>query len=262
MVRSNRGFTAEELWVECDGMRIFGKLYLPENYDGTRHLPAIICAHFFSGSHVTSSVWARMMARAGYAAYAFDFCGGSPDSRSSGATTECTIFTHAADLSAIIDAFKKLDMIDPASIFLLGQSQGGAVSAMAAAERGDDVAGLILLYPAFVIHQSAVDRFGSPENVPETYLQFGQELGREYALAALSYDFYEHVGAYTGPVIMFQGDADEMEPKVFSDRAAACYADLDYEIIPGAGHVFQGEDRAHVAARITAFVAEHSRKTD
>ncbi|MDO5107021.1 MAG: hypothetical protein Q4D39_01960, partial [Coriobacteriaceae bacterium] len=120
-------------------------------------------------------------------------------------------------------------------------------------------AGLVLLYPAFVIHQSAVDRFGSPDNVPETYLQFGQELGREYALAALSYDFYEHVGAYTGPVIMFQGDADDMEPKEFSDRAASCYADLDYEIIPRAGHVFEGEDRAHVAARIAAFVAEHSR---
>ena len=83
--------------------------------------------------------------------------------------------------------------------------------------------------------------------------------GRDYALAALSYDFYEHVGAYTGPVIMFQGDADDMEPKEFSDRAASCYADLDYEIIPGAGHMFEGEDRAHVAARIAAFVAEHSR---
>lgn len=256
---ANRGFTSEDLWVERGNQRIYGKLYLPEGYDGSRRLPAIICAHYFSGSHCTSAVWARLMARAGYAAYAFDFCGGSPLSRSTGATTECTIFTHAADLSAIIDAFKKLDAVDPSSIFLLGQSQGGAVSAMAAAERGDDVAGLVLLYPAFVIHQSAVDRFGSPENVPETYLQFGQELGRDYALAALSYDFYEHVGAYTGPVIMFQGDADDMEPKEFSDRAASCYADLDYEIIPGAGHMFEGEDRAHVAAHVAAFVAEHSR---
>ena len=258
MTRSSRGFTANELWVEYDGKRIYGKLYLPEGLEEGACVPCVICSHFFSGSHITASVWARLMAKAGYAAYAFDYCGSSPTSLSSGKTTECSIYTHADDLSAVLDAMRALDVVDPESVFLLGQSQGGAISAMVAAERPDDVAGLVLLYPAFIIHKAAIDRFGSPENVPKTYTMFGQELGGMYALAALEYDFYEHIGAYTGPVIMFQGDADDMEPKEITDRAAACYADIDYEIIPGAGHIFQGDDRAHVAERVSAFVALHA----
>ena len=46
---------------------------------------------------------------------------------------------------------------------------GGAVSAMVASERPADVAGLILLYPAFIIHDLAVKMFGSAENAPEVY---------------------------------------------------------------------------------------------
>ena len=250
----NRGFTSEELWVEHDGERIYGKLFLPENLADGARIPAVICSHYFGGSHSASAIWARMMARAGFAAYAFDFCGSSPTTLSSGKTTERSIFTEAADLSAILDAIKALDMVDPSSVILLGQSQGGAVSAMVAVERSADIAGLVLLYPAFIIHDKAVSMFGSPENVPDTYTLFGQELGRVYALAALSYDFFENIGGYTGPVLMFQGDVDEKEPKELTDRAASIYADVDYEIIEGAGHHFDGDDRAHVGERIAAFV--------
>lgn len=253
----SRGFVSEELWVEHDGKRIFGKLYLPEERQEGVRLPAVICSHFFGGTYRTSGVWARLMARAGFAAYAFDFCGGSPKSRSTGSTLECSIATEAADLSAILDAIKALDSVDPGSVFLLGQSQGGAVSAMVAAARPDDVAGLALLYPAFIIHDDAVSRFGSPENVPETY-EMWLELGRVYAIDAMAYDFFEHIGAFTGPVIMFQGTADDMEPPAYTDRAAEVYANVDYEHIEGAGHEFAGDDQKHVAERIAAFVRAHA----
>ena len=255
---ASRGFVTEELWVEHDGKRVYGKLYLPEQIEDGARVPAVICSHFFGGTHRTSAVWARLMARAGYAAYAFDFCGGSPKSLSTGATTECSIKTEAADLLAILDTIRKLEMVDPSSVFLLGQSQGGAVSAMVAAERPSDIAGLVLLYPAFVIHDDAVRRFGSPENVPETY-EMWHELGRIYAVDALDYDFFEHIGAYTGPVLMFQGTADNMEPPEYTNRAAKLYQDVDYEHIEGAGHEFEGDDRAHVAERIVAFVAAHAK---
>lgn len=256
MVASS-GIVTSELWVEHDGKRVYGRLHLPDGLEEGERIPAVICSHFFGGTHRASSVWARLMARAGYAAYAFDFCGGSPKSRSTGSTTECSIKTEAADLSAILDAIKALAVVDPTSVFLLGQSQGGAVSAMVAAERPSDVAGLVLLYPAFIIHEDAVRRFGSPENVPETYVMW-HELGRVYAVDALAYDFFEHIGAFTGPVLMFQGTADDMEPPALTDRAATLYADVDYEHIEGAGHEFFGDDRTHVAERIVAFISEHA----
>ena len=256
---ASRGFVSEDLWVEHDGKRVYGKLYLPERLGDGARIPAVICSHFFGGTHRTSAVWARLMARAGFASYAFDFCGGSPKSLSTGATTECSIVTEAEDLSAILDTIKALDVVDSASVFLLGQSQGGAVSSMVAAARPNDIAGLILLYPAFIIHDDAVRRFGSAENVPETY-EMWHELGRVYAVDAMAYDFFEHIGDFTGPVLMFQGTADDMEPPAYTDRAAELFADVDYEHIEGAGHEFAGDDRAHVAERIVAFVKAHTHR--
>ena len=44
--------------------------------------------------------YAKALAKKGYAVYCFDFCGGSPGSRSSGSTLEMSIFTEQKDLAA------------------------------------------------------------------------------------------------------------------------------------------------------------------
>lgn len=251
-------FTERELWVERGEMRIFGVLYLPEGTSAKSPKPAVICSHVLGGTHESSGKYAAEMASRGYVAYAFDFCGGSVESRSTGKTTESSIKTEAADLTAVFDVIRSLPEVDERNMFLFGQSQGGAVSAMVAAERPDDIAGLILLYPAFIIHGLAVKMFGTPENAPETY-SLWLELGHIYAVDAIEYDFYEHIGAFTGPVLMFQGTADRLEPQRYTDRAAEVYADVDYELFDGVGHSFQGEVRQHVLDRACAFIACHAR---
>ena len=100
----------------------------------------------------------------------------------------------------------------------------------------------------------AVDMFGTPENAPETY-RLWLDLGHIYAVDAIEYDFYEHIGDYKGPVLMFQGTADFLEPKRYTDRAAEVYANVDYEVFEGVGHNFQGEVRQHVHERVDAFIA-------
>ena len=252
----NERITERELWVQRDDMRIFGVLYLPEGADGSHPVPAVICSHKLGGTHEGSGKYAREMAARGYVAYAFDFCGGANESRSSGKTTDHSIKTEAADLTAVLDVVRALPEVDERNVFLFGQSQGGAVSAMVAAERPDDVAGLVLLYPAFIIHSLAVKMFGTPDNTPETY-SLWLELGRIYAVDAIEYDFYEHIGAYTGPVLVFQGTADRLEPKRYTDRAIEEYANVDYEVFEGVGHSFRGEVRQHVIERSLAFMAEH-----
>lgn len=59
--------------------------------------------------------------------------------------------TEVADLNAVVDMIKTLDFVDTDNIFLLGRSQGGFVSALTAAQREDDIQGMVLFYPAFVI---------------------------------------------------------------------------------------------------------------
>ena len=243
-----------ELWVSRDDMRIYGVLYLPEGASADHPRPVVICSHILGGSHVNSGRYAREMAKMGYLAYAFDFCGGSAHSLSSGKTTDHSIKTQAADLSAVLVVIESLPELDRQNIFLFGQSQGGAVSAMVAAERPDEVAGLVLLYPAFIIHGLAGEMFGTPENAPDTY-RLWIDLGHVYAVDAIEYDFYEHIGNYTGPVLMFQGTDDALEPKQYTDKAAEIYDNVDYEVLEGAGHGFKGAVRQHVIERVNEFVA-------
>ena len=250
--------TERELWVQRGDMRIYGVLFMPEGASPEAPRPAVICSHILGGTCENSGRYARELASHGHVAYAFDFCGGSVDSRSTGKTTESSIKTEAADLNAVFDVIRSLPEVDERNMFLFGQSQGGAVSAMVAAERPGDVAGLVLLYPAFIIHSLAVDMFGTPENAPEVY-RFCHDLGHIYAVDAIEYDFYEHIGAYTGPVLMFQGTADHFEPKRYTDRAAELYANVDYEVFEGVAHSFQGEVRQHVIDRTLAFLAANVR---
>lgn len=250
-------YEKRELWVERDGMRIFGVLFVPEGASAQHPRPAVICSHILGATHKNSGKYAREMASRGYVSYAFDFCGGSVESRSSGKTTESSIKTEAADLSAVLDDVLVLPEVDKRKVFLFGQSQGGAVSAMVAAERPDDVAGLILLYPAFIIHDLAVEMFGTVDNTPETY-RLWLDLGRVYAVDAIEYDFYERIGAFTGPVLVFQGTADNLEPQRCTDRAVEEYADVDYEVFEGVGHSFQGDLRNYVHERVDAFISSHT----
>ena len=128
-------------------------IYVPEN--AGEKLPAVIFSHGFGGNYRVGAQYAEILAENGYAVYCFDFCGGSPGSRSDGSTLEMSVFTEKDDLDAVIETIRGLDYIDGDNIFLMGSSQGGAVSAIAAAERKEDIRGMILLYPAFVLADRA-----------------------------------------------------------------------------------------------------------
>ena len=96
-------------------------------------MPAVIFSHGFGGSYRAGTSYAEKLAQNGYVVYCFDFCGGSPESRSDGSTLEMSVFTEQADLEAVITRVKGLDYVDSDNLFLIGTSQGGAVSALTGA---------------------------------------------------------------------------------------------------------------------------------
>ena len=138
-----------EVWSERDGNRIFGMMYY--NSASSRKQPAVILSHSSSLTHEAMSGYALAIAKMGYAAYCFDFCGGSDKSKSDGKTDEMTVFTEVEDLRAVVKTVKSQANVEPSQVFLLGSSQGGLVSALLADECPDDFAGMILFYPAFNI---------------------------------------------------------------------------------------------------------------
>lgn len=83
---------------------------------------------------------------------------------------EMSVATEATDLLLVIDRIRALPEVDENRVILLGQSRGGFISTIVADTRPDDVAALVLLYPALVIHDNMVGRFGNPEDVPEIYV--------------------------------------------------------------------------------------------
>lgn len=233
-------FETQELWTEREGKRIYGVLYVPQGA-GDR-MPALLCSHGFGGSWRSCAQYAEAMAARGYVVYCFDFCGGSPGSRSDGTTLEMSIFTEQADLEAVLAMAQGLDFVDPDRIFLLGTSQGGAVSAITAAEHADEIRGLILLYPAFVLVDNANERYSSPEEIPKSTFFLWMEVGRAYFAPLIGYDIYEDIAGYEKEVLLLHGDADDIVPLSYSERALEVYPEARLQVLPGAGHGFYGED--------------------
>ncbi|MBE5775789.1 MAG: alpha/beta hydrolase [Clostridiales bacterium] len=116
----------------------------------------LILSHGFGGSHTNHQDYADFFLSKGMSVFNLDFCGGGLESKSDGSMLEMTVLTEAADLNAVIDHFKN----DPrfTKLFLMGFSQGGFVSSYVAAQRPEDVAGLVLEYPAYVLQDDARKR--------------------------------------------------------------------------------------------------------
>lgn len=241
-------YETQELWAQRDENRIYGLIYIPQN--AGEEMPAVIISHGFGGSHRSGAQYAQALAGRGYVVYCFDFCGGSPGSRSDGSTLEMSLFTEQADLEAVIAMVRALDYVDADNLFLLGTSQGGVVSALAGAAHPQDIRGMVLLYPAFVMVDEANARFQSAADIPETYFFMWMEVGRAYFEPLLDYDIYAEIAAYTNDVLLIHGDADSIVPLSYSERAAEVYPSAQLLVIPGAGHGFSGADAQQAIAAI------------
>lgn len=239
------------MWVEAHGKRIFGQLYVPS---GTaKPKGAVICSHPFGGTHRNGAEYASAFADAGITAFAFDFCGGSPASMSSGKTTDASLRTERDDLLDVIDAVKALDLVNEQKVFLEGQSQGGAVSVLAAAERPCDVAGLVLMYPAFVIPEDMKRRFGSEEGVPK-YFDLWMRLGKVYAVDAMGIDFAATASRCPMPALIYQGTDDDIEPAEATERVATRFPNAQLNLIRGAGHGFYGDVQKRIIEESVSFM--------
>lgn len=227
-----------EIEVMNDGQKIYGVAYIPEGKNG--RISLVICCHGLGGSYITNEDYAVFLASRGIAAYCFDFRGGG-GSRSDGETTDMSIMTEVSDIEAILDASSQWEFVDPDQIVLLGTSQGGAASAIAAARHKDEIAGAILLYPAFLMHDEIHRQFASLDDVPDSFFFRWITLGRVYAEDIWDYDVYDEIKNYDKKVLLMHGDEDDIVPIRYSERASEVYPDADYYVIPGAGHGFYGE---------------------
>ncbi len=239
-----------ELWCQRDTNRIYGVMYY--HPEATTKQPAVILSHSSSLTHEAMKGYAAQIAQMGYAAYCFDFCGGSGESRSDGSTDDMTVFTEVEDLRAVANTVKALDDVDSTQVYLLGSSQGGLVSALLADECPDAFAGMILFYPAFNIPEmvkmfSGLGSMGS-------WGDFGgmMSMSENYINSIKDFDVWSHIGQFAKPVCIIHGTKDIIVPISNSEKAMALYPSATLHRIEGANHGFNSANLGSMGSMMGA----------
>ncbi|MBQ3447850.1 MAG: alpha/beta fold hydrolase [Synergistaceae bacterium] len=243
------------------GKTLRGLLYKPET-NGER-IPIVLCAHELGSNH--RRLWPQYgeaLAAEGIAVYTFDFAGGGPKSRvdgqpgslSDGETTEMSVMTEAADLEAVLEAVKGWDFVDPDRIAIIGGSQGGAVSVITAARHAGEIRGLVLLYPALLIRDDLHKKFPNKDACPPVYSYNGWlDVSPIYVRDMWDYDIYADMPKFTKSVLLLHGDKDNIVPMEYITKARETYPDVEFHVIDGGLHGFEGETFSQAIGYIKSY---------
>lgn len=238
--------------LSCMGSscEIMGELYLPES--DVMSLPLVILCHGFNSAGADLADIAEHLAETGILSYTFDFPGGSL--RSNGSTLDMSIEAQQADLRRVIDMVSQLDKADNGRIYLYGESQGGFVSALTAAEMPDRIAGLFLVYPAFCIPDDWCGK--DPAELEGPFEFMGLEISSKFYDSVPRYDVFEHVKSFDGPVKIWHGDCDTVVDISYSRRLEKALPDASLTVVGGCGHGFPPLERERIAAEICDRIAD------
>lgn len=244
-------YTKETLNIENEEKSIAGVLYRPITEEKR---PLVILCHGYKSTYMSLQYMATQVADRGCLTYVFDFCGGAPGSRSSGTMEEMSVMTEREDLNLVIDTLtQELADVYDGRVFLCGWSQGGYVVTATATARPEDIAGVLLLAPAFHIDDFVHSSFESFEEIPETITE---ELGYHYFADIWDYDIFEQMPQYTGPVVIYHGDADSAVDYTYSERAVEAFPNATLTVMPGTTHMFVNAEFDTFADAVAELVAQ------
>lgn len=220
-----------------DGKKIVGTTYYPK---GKGPFPLIIYAHGYGYNSDVLSIEPLLKQKIAYCH--FDFRGGSPFSKSGGSSLEMSVLTEADDLSAVLDTAKKDPKINNKHIFFCGGSQGGYVSTVVATKRPQEIAGLFLISPAFVISAMKQIYFNG-HNLKGPY-QFGNmQISQKYLDDVDRYPIYPHMHQYSGLVSIYHGDNDSLVPIQYAEKAVSSFPQTTLTRFPHGGHMLYSQQK-------------------
>ncbi len=244
--------STQELWIDNGKRRIYGELFTPRQSKDSSKQPIAIIAHGFNGSFDYGRNYFSAMGTMGYQCYTFDFPCGSVRSRSDNNTLGMSILDEVSDLKAIVNHFHRQGH---RHIVLIGESQGGLVAALTAAELTDEVAQLVLVYPALCIPDNWRERYPRVEDIKDVTELWGVKMGRRFFEEIHDMHPLDIIGKYRGSVLIVQGDADRVVSMEDSRRAQQLYSPgTRLHIIAGAGHGFKPQEFEQEVEQLKAFL--------
>ena len=249
----NTKYRIEQTDIFNQDKKIYGEFYIPD----LKSFPLVIICHGFGETHNGTKDLAEVFALNGIGAFIFDFCGGSNDSLSDGKTTEMSVLTEADDLFAVLDEMKKNLLVDKDKIFLVGKSQGGYVTTFVAAHRVEEIAGMALWYPAYVIEDDAQERLDKYPPFIDEMDVMGTKISRKYNLDAVSANIYTWMRLFYKDVLIIHGTADSIVPVSYAQEAAETFPNAKLITIERAEHGFHGLERPNVIRMTFDFINDH-----
>lgn len=242
--------SVEPLWIDNGSRHIYGELFTPQTVKKKK--PIAIIAHGFNGTHDYARNYHETLSRLGYQCYAFDFPCGFVHSRSDNNTMNMSILDEVSDLKAIVKYFRSKGN---QHIVLVGESQGGLVSALTAAELKKEVSQLVLVYPALCIPDNWRQRYPRKEDIQDVTELWGVKMGRRFFEEIHEMKPLDVIGQYRGPVLIIQGDADRVVSMDDSRRAQQLYAPgTKLHVIAGAGHGFKPNEFREEMEQLSTFL--------
>ena len=167
-----------------------------------------------------------------------------------------TLFTEKEDLIAIFERMEQEASVDKDHIFLFGASQGGLISAMAAEEYKEKIAGMILLYPALCIADNWKERFASEDDIPKELGFWGMQLGDVFFKSMRTFETFKVLGHFSNPILILHGIQDEIVPIEYSVKAVKQYPNAKLEQFANEPHGFTEDGNRRMEAMMLYFIHE------
>lgn len=244
-----------------DGLKIYGNFTLPADANSAPW-PLVVFAHGFAGHNAIQRDIAVVLAQQGIASYRFDFIGGTPfGSRSDGNFYEMSMLTEKQDLLTVMDYVITQDFVDRNNVYLFGESMGGAVAAMVAAEVPELIRGQIHFYPAFSISEQTRAVYKSEADIPERAgTSAGIMVAKKFYADALTIEIFKEIAPYNGPVQIFHGALDTVVPLIYAYKAVETLKNTELIVYDSEGHGFSRQTKYQAISNMLRFIKQTQAK--
>lgn len=236
----------KEINCSVDNENIYGQLYIPD--DNKDKLPIVILSHGLSLNHTYMKPYAEKLLKYNIPSFIFDFRGGGYGCLSDGKISDMSLYTEITDLNKVIDTIKTFNCIDKNKIYLAGHSQGGFISSLVAAKRINEIQGLFLFAPAYVICDDVKNMTNMrKKNVLTLMPEYTKET---YITAAKKVKLYDDITPFNKEVHIFHGKKDSRVPLSYATEASNEYSNCNLTIFNNEEHRFTDKTKDIVVEKI------------
>ena len=253
-------FENKEFYIDKDGFKIHAKLDFPEMTETPEKLPVVILVHGFTGNmeekHIVAV--AKAARQADMATLRVEMYG---HGKSDGTFENHNILDWISIMLYVIDYARKLPFAG--DIYLCGHSQGGLLTILAGALKADQLKAIIPLSAAIsirddcrggIVFGKGFDLAHIPDGVT---IPGGKVVSGNYIRTASVLPVEAAIDAFTKPVLLIHGTADDTVPVTCSMQAARRYRNAKLVLVPDDTHCYDHHLEI-VTQAVTEFLKEQN----